>query len=111
VTTVTLDLIKKGIAQLNIVGTQVRQLRERKGWTQEQFAVKLQLAGWDTSQDSVSRLENQDRRVPDLELFVLADVLDARLEDLFPKDIRGKIRALWPQYRVKLSRGQLPPRH
>lgn len=110
-TTVTLDLIKKGIAQLNIVGTQVRQLRERKGWTQEQFAVKLQLAGWDTSQDSVSRLENQDRRVPDLELFVLADVLDARLEDLFPKDIRGKIRALWPQYRVKLSRGQLPPRH
>jgi transcriptional regulator with XRE-family HTH domain len=107
----TLCLIKRVIAKLNIIGPQVRQIRERKGWTQDQFAVKLQLAGWDTSQDSVSRLETQDRRVPDLELFVLADVLGAKLEDLFPKDIRGKIKALWPQYRVKLSRGQLPPKH
>jgi DNA-binding XRE family transcriptional regulator len=102
--------IKQGIAKLNVIGAQVRRLREQKGWTQDQFAVKLQLAGWDTSQDSVSRLETQDRRVPDLELFVLADVLDARLEDLFPKDLRGKIKALWPLYRVKLSRGQLPPK-
>jgi hypothetical protein len=45
-----------------------------------------------------------------LELFVLADVLDAKFEDLFPKDLRGKIKALWPQYRIKLSRGQLPPK-
>jgi transcriptional regulator with XRE-family HTH domain len=102
--------IKKGIAQLNIIGPQVRNLREHKGWTQDHFAVKLQLAGWDTSQDSVSRLENQGRRVPDLELFVLADVLGVRLDDLFPKDVRGKIKALWPLYRVKLACGQLPPR-
>jgi transcriptional regulator with XRE-family HTH domain len=107
---VTLCLIKKAIAKLNIIGPQVRQLRERKGWSQDQFAVKLQLAGWDTSQDSVSRLETQDRRVPDVELFVLADVLNAKMEDLFPKDMRGKIKALWPLYRVKLSRGQLPPK-
>ncbi|MGP8019908.1 MAG: hypothetical protein ACLPRE_02795, partial [Limisphaerales bacterium] len=60
--------------------------------------------------DSVSRLETQGRRVPDLELFVVADVLGAKLEDLFPKDTRGKIKALWPLYRIKLSRGQLPPK-
>jgi len=106
----TLSPIKKDIAKLNIIGAQVRKLREQKGWTQDKFAVKLQLAGWDTSQDSVSRLETQDRRITDLELFVLADVLDAKLEDLYPKDLRGKIKALWPQYRVKLSRGQLPPK-
>ena len=88
----------------------MRELRERKGWTQDQFAVKLQLAGWDTSQDSVSRLETEARRVPDLELFVLADVLDAKLEELFPKDTRSKVKALWPQYRIRLSRGQLPPK-
>jgi transcriptional regulator with XRE-family HTH domain len=95
---------------LNVIGSQVRKLREQKGWNQNQFAAKLQLAGWDTSQGSLSRLENGERRVPDLELFVLADVLDAKLDDLFPKDLRGKIKALWPQYRVKLSRGQLPPK-
>lgn len=109
VATATFSSIKKSIAKLNVIGAQVRRLREQKGWTQEQLAVKLQLAGWDTSQDSVSRLENHDRRIPDLELFVLADVLDAKLDDLFPKDLRGKIKALWPLYRIKLSRGQLPP--
>lgn len=96
---------------LNMIGAQVRKLREQKGWNQNQLAAKLQLAGWDTSQGSLSRLENGERRVPDLELFVLADVLDAKLEDLFPKDLRGKIKALWPLYRIKLSRGQLPPKH
>lgn len=106
---VTFSFIKKGIAKLNVIGANVRKLREQKGWTQEKFAVKLQLAGWDTSQDSVSRLESQDRRITDLELFVLADVLDAKLDDLFPKDLRGKFKTLWPHYRVKLSRGQLPP--
>jgi hypothetical protein len=55
-------------------------------------------------------LENGERRVPDLELIVLSDVLDVKLEELFPKDIRGKIKALWPLYRIKLSRGQLPPK-
>jgi transcriptional regulator with XRE-family HTH domain len=95
---------------LNVIGSQVRKLRERKGWNQNQLTVKLQLAGWDTSQGSLSRLENGERRVPDLELFVLAGVLNVKFEDLFPKDLRGKIKALWPHYRVKLSRGQLPPK-
>jgi transcriptional regulator with XRE-family HTH domain len=94
---------------LNVIGSQVRKLREQKGWNQNQLTVKLQLAGWDTSQGSLSRLENGERRVPDLELFVLADVLDAKLEDLFPNGLRGKIKALWPLYRAKLSRGQVPP--
>jgi transcriptional regulator with XRE-family HTH domain len=101
--------IENYTVKLNVIGPQVRKLREGKGWTQTQLAVKLQLFGWDTSQDSVSRLENQDRRVPDLELFVLGKVLDARMEDFFPQKLRGKIKALWPHYRVKLSRGQVPP--
>jgi transcriptional regulator with XRE-family HTH domain len=94
---------------LNVVGSQVRELREGKGWNQNQLTTKLQLAGWDTSQGSLSRLENGERRVPDLELFVLAGVLDAKLEDLFPPNLRKKVKSLWPHYRVKLSRGQLPP--
>jgi transcriptional regulator with XRE-family HTH domain len=103
------ESIENAAAKLNVIGPQVRALRERKGWTQSQLAVKLQLFGWDTSQDSISRLENQARRVPDLEIFVLGKVLDANFEHLFPQNLRGKIKALWPQYRVKLSRGQVPP--
>jgi transcriptional regulator with XRE-family HTH domain len=81
-----------------------------KRWNQNRLTAKLQLAGWDTSQGSLSRLENGERRVPDLELFVLADVLGAKLEDFFPKNLRGKVKALWPLYRMKFSRGQLPPK-
>lgn len=91
-----------------MVGPQVRLLRQRKGWSQEQLATKLQLLGWDTSRVSVTSLENQQRRVPDLELFILARILGAKMESLFPRRMAGKIfRELYPHYRVKLSRGQM----
>ena len=70
----TLAGIKNETAQLNVVGPEVRKLREQRGWTQGELAAKLQLLGWDTSRESVTRLETQDRRVPDLELYVLARV-------------------------------------
>ena len=63
----------------------------------------------DTSRESVTRLENQSRRVPDLELFVVAKILGVKADDLFPRNLRGKVKELAPLYRVKLSRGQVPP--
>jgi len=87
----------------------VRKCRTRKCWTQNQLALKLQLLGWDTSRESVTRLENQSRRITDLELFVLAKILGVNADDLFPRNLRGKIKELAPHYRVKLSRGQVPP--
>jgi transcriptional regulator with XRE-family HTH domain len=101
--------IKKRISHLNVIGPQVRKIRKRKGWTQEDLAIKLQLSGWDTSRESVTRLENQGRRVPDLELFLLARILGVKADDMFPRNLRGRIKELGPQYRVKLSRGQVPP--
>ena len=101
--------IRDCTGQLNVIGPQIRKLREQKGWTQDELAVKAQLYGWDTSRLSVTRLENQERRVPDVELFVFAKVLGVGADDLFPRNLRAKIKTLWPQYRVKLSRGQVPP--
>lgn len=71
--------------------------------------MKLQLAGWDMSRNAVTTLENQQRRVPDLELFVLAKVLGVKADDLLSRHARGNLKKLWPQYRLKLSRGQVPP--
>lgn len=104
----TVVLIKKRIP-LNVIGQQVKKLRLAKGWTQNELAVKLQLYGWDTSRESVVKLEHARRRVPDLELFVLTKVLGAKYEDLFPRNLRSRIKELWPEYRAKLSRGQIPP--
>lgn len=60
---------------LNLVGPQVRELRARRDWTQEKFAQRLQLQGWDVSRTSLGKLEAQLRRVPDCELLFLAKVL------------------------------------
>ena len=88
---------------------QVRALRSRKGWSQALLAAKLQLLGWDLSREAVAQLEAERRRVPDLELYVLARVFNVRMEDLFPRGLRSKIKQLAPKYRPKLSRGQVPP--
>lgn len=87
----------------------MRILRRQRNWSQEKLAAKLQLFGWDISRESVSKLENHQRRVPDLELFILSKVLGTGMEELFARNLRSKIRTLAPQYRPKLSRGQLPP--
>ena len=92
-----------------MIGPQVRKFRERKGWTQDRLATRLQLYGWDTSRESVTRLENQRRRVADLEGFLIAKVLGVKSDDLLARSLRTKLRELGPHYRVKLSRGQVPP--
>lgn len=92
-----------------MVGPQVRALREKRGWTQAELAAQLQRLGWDISRESVTRLETQDRRVPDLEVFLLAEALGVTSHALFAANLRGSVRALGAQYRVKLSRGQVPP--
>jgi transcriptional regulator with XRE-family HTH domain len=101
--------IKKKRLPLNVVGPQVRKFRARKQWSQDKLALKMQLAGWDLSRNAVTRLENQQRRVPDLELFVLARVLGTSTDSFFPRAIRGKLARLWSAYHTKLSRGQVPP--
>lgn len=93
--------IKKELPPLNLIGPQVRKLRDQKGWTQEVFAEKLQLFGWDISRESLAKLENQLRRVPDGELLVLAKIMGVSLDALFPAQVN--LRQLGPQFRVRLS--------
>jgi len=58
----------------------------KKGWSQANLALKLQLRGWAISRDSLASLEVQRRRVPDCELLFLARVLGVTAEDLFPRN-------------------------
>ena len=83
-------------AALNLVGPQVRKLRTRMGWSQEDLAAKLQLRGWSISRDSLASLELQRRRVPDCELLFLARVLGIKTEDLFPKGLA--LRTVGPKF-------------
>jgi len=82
---------------LNVVGPQVRKFRDRKGWTQEILAQKLQLAGWDVSRTSLAKLESQLRRIPDCELLFLSKVLGVGIAELFPRAMN--LKKLGPQFR------------
>jgi transcriptional regulator with XRE-family HTH domain len=82
---------------LNVIGPHVRKLRDRKGWTQEVFARRLQLAGWDISRTSLAKLESQLRKCPDCELLFLSEVLGVGIADLFPQTVN--LKKLGPQFR------------
>lgn len=60
----------------NSSGTQVRLMREKAGFSQEQLAAKIQLAGLNITQKAISRIETGDRVVADYELLFLADALN-----------------------------------
>lgn len=68
----------------NIVGPQVRKLRDQRDMTQEALATRCNLLGWDLSRATLSKVEAQLRCVTDSELRVLADALKVGLEDLYP---------------------------
>ncbi len=82
---------------LNVVGPQIRKLRNQRGWTQEVLAQKLQLAGWDVSRTSLAKLESRLRWVSDCELLFLAKVLSVDLRDLFPYGL--ELKKLGQQFR------------
>ena len=68
---------------MNIVGMNVRSIRESKGWTQDQLAAKCNLLQWNISRGTLAKVEAQVRRVTDIEVKFLAQVLNVPIEELF----------------------------
>ena len=75
----------------NIVGPQIRALREKKGWTQPALVARLNLLGWQISRETLAKIEAQIRWVSDFELLCLTEALCVDLKEIFPK---GKPRDL-----------------
>ena len=72
--------------KLNIIRRQVRKLRERNGWTQEDFAVKLQLAGWhNATRSTVSKIEGGSIGIADYDALFVAAALRVHLVHLYPE--------------------------
>lgn len=70
----------------NIVGLQVEVLRKQKGLRQKELVKLLSDKGFEISTSGLSKLENQTRRVTDVELIVLADVLEVTIDTLLDKE-------------------------
>ena len=72
--------------RFNLCGERIRDARTRAGWSQDQLAAKLQLAGLQTGQMAVSIIETGKRVVPDFELPIIAEVLSVTTDWLLGKD-------------------------
>jgi len=67
----------------NMIGPQLRRIRNERGLSQPKLAELLQRKGWDISRDTVAKIEDQRRWVADFEAAFLAESLSVRLVDLF----------------------------
>lgn len=68
--------IYRSDGRCNIAGIQIKLSRENLKLSQEQLAVKIQLLGYNITQQSISRIETGDRLVADFELKYFAQALN-----------------------------------
>jgi transcriptional regulator with XRE-family HTH domain len=70
---------------MNVIGPQVKWLREQKAMTQEDLSAQCNLLGWSISRGTLAKIESQVRRVTDSEIALLAQALDVEITTLFEK--------------------------
>ena len=67
----------------NVVGKYIKKIREEQGLTQEQLAIRIEMAGWQIDRFVVSKIERGDRQVSDFEAQVIAKALKVSIASLF----------------------------
>lgn len=68
---------------MNVVGPQVRQLREAQKMTQEEFTARCNVVGLNISRGTLAKIESRVRRVTDEEVALLAKALKVPVETLY----------------------------
>ncbi len=90
---------------VNIIGPQVRRLRNQRGWSQDELAIKLQCVGMeDATRSNISKLEARLIRAIDEDMLYLARVLRVELIELYPERIRRALNLYEAIRRLKTSR-------
>ncbi len=74
---------KRAYGNTNIVGRRVDFLRKERGISQKDFISRMQTMGCDINPTSYSKLEGQVRIAIDKEIFVIAQILEISVDDLF----------------------------
>ena len=67
----------------NMVGEKVRKLRTEQKMSQQMLSDRLETLAIYICRGSISRIEDKQRTVTDIELYGLAKVLGVSIEELF----------------------------
>lgn len=68
---------------MNMVGDQVKKLRIARKMSQQTLSNKLEMMAIYICRGSISRIEDKQRTVTDIELYGLAEVLGVSIEELY----------------------------
>ena len=74
---------KKEYGDANMVGRNIEILRKERDIKQKDFIARMQVMGCDINPTSYSKLEGQLRNATDKEIYVIAKILDVKMEELF----------------------------
>lgn len=69
--------------EMNMVGSNVRKFRIAKNMSQQTLSNKLEMMAIYICRGSISRIEDKQRTVTDIELFGIAKVLGVSISDLY----------------------------
>lgn len=68
------------------IGKNIRQLREKAGFTQDYVATKLQISGCDITRSAVAKIEVGQRHIYPDEIMLLKQILNVEYDDIFSQD-------------------------
>lgn len=80
---------KQQYGHSNIVGKNVERLRKARAIKQKDFIAQMQVLGCDINPTSYSKLEGQLRSATDMEIYVIAKILNVKMEELFPNSFEN----------------------
>ncbi len=69
--------------QRNVIGHNIKSIRESKKISQEQLIARLHIQEIDIDQPMLSRIENKTRHILDFEIISIAKALGIKIEELF----------------------------
>ena len=69
--------------QMNMIGDKLRLFRTEKGWSQQTVSDKLEMLAIYVCRGSISRIEDKQRTVTDIELYGLSQVFGVPVSDFF----------------------------
>jgi len=76
-------IIISNVQKRNIIGSRVRKVRKASKVTQRDLVAQLQVLGIKIDQAGLSRLENCNRPVTDIEIVAIAKILKVPISRLF----------------------------
>ncbi|MBQ9354571.1 MAG: helix-turn-helix transcriptional regulator [Clostridia bacterium] len=71
--------------KMNLIGENLRRIRTEKRISQQMLSNKLELLGVYVCRGSISRIEDYQRTVTDIELFAICEVLNINVNELLEK--------------------------